>query len=440
MILVYTEEITPRLEYIFSLIFEQLLKTPVQFTTNSSEFIKSDTPKLNYSPEKFGEEFYIKPHRLLFCKVLIALNINPVWYEGNKYFCESSADSDLPFDPFAASFFVVSRYEEYLKNERDKFGRFQAKNSILFKYNLLQKPVVNIWAQLLAKKLSSKYSKITFSKTKFNFISTIDIDNAFAFQHKGYWRSSGALIKSLLHGNKQEFNTRREVLSGKISDPYDTYNYLDQVFEGNEEKVLFFFLLGDYSRFDKNISHKNKYLKKLIQQIDKKYETGLHPSFLSAKKKAKKRVLMEKSRLEEICGHDIINSRQHYLRLKFPRTYRRLIKAGIKNDFTMGYAEQCGFRAGICTPYKFYDLKNESTTDLQIVPFQVMDGTLRQYLQLSPQNAIDEINKLLLEVKKVGGTFVSIWHNETLSDTGYWKGYREVFEQMNKQGFDWANE
>jgi len=44
------------------------------------------------------------------------------------------------------------------------------------------------------------------------------------------------------------------------------------------------------------------------------------------------------------------------------------------------------------------------------------------------------------EVKKVGGTFVSIWHNETVNDLGEWKGYRDVFEKMNRLGFKWANE
>ena len=106
----------------------------------------------------------------------------------------------------------------------------------------------------------------------------------------------------------------------------------------------------------------------------------------------------------------------------------------------MGFADQTGFRAGICTPFYFYDLENEIKTNLLIVPFQVMDGTLLHYVKLSPGQAFKEIQTLMNEVKNVGGKFVSIWHNETANDLGEWKGYREVFEEMNQLGFKWANE
>ena len=149
---------------------------------------------------------------------------------------------------------------------------------------------------------------------------------------------------------------------------------------------------------------------------------------------------LPESALEEIIGKSISKSRQHYLRLKFPKTYTRLIKAGIEEDYTLGYSAQPGFRGGICTPYCFYDLKHESVTNLKIIPFNIMDGTLRYYLQLPPEKAFVEIRKIMQEVKNVGGTFVSVWHNETVNDLGTWKGFREVFEQMNKLGFEWANE
>lgn len=440
MILIYSEEITPRIEYIGRLIFSQILQTEVVFTSNSSDFLKSELPKINYSFEKFDNEFYIKPHRLMFCKALITPNINPVWYEGEKYFCESSKDSNLPFDPLAASFYIVSRYEEYLEESRDKFDRYTPSKSILSKYQLLKKPIVNIWANLLADKLIEKFPDLTFPKRKFEFISTIDIDNAWAYLHKGFLRTSGALLKSLISGNFAELKTRLNVLSGKEKDPYDTYKYFDSVFKGNEDKVKFFFLMGDYAHFDKNISHKNRHYKNLIQNINKKYDVGIHPSFAAAKKKGKKKVLVEKRRLEKIIGSKIEQSRQHYLKLKLRKTYKRLINAGITKDYTLGYSAQTGFRGGICTPYFFYDLKNETTTNLLIVPFQIMDGTLLHYLRLSPEKAFEEIKNIMLEVKNVGGTFVSIWHNETVNNRDLWNGYQEVFEKMNHLGFEWANE
>ena len=440
MILFYSDEVNPRIEYIAKLIFANILQTEIAFTQNSAEFRKSEIPKINYSYEKFGDEFYIKPHKLIFQNALIKPTINSVWYEGEKYFCETSNDSDLPFDPFAASFYLVTRHEEYVDKNRDKLGRYPYKNSILSKYNLLQKPVVNIWAKLLAKLLKEKYPEFNYIESKFNFISTIDVDNAYAYQNKGFLRTTGAWAKAFVKRGCGEFRKRRRVLRGKETDPYDTYDYLDKIFAGNEDKVKFFFLLGDYGRYDKNIAHTNNEYQELIKKTAEKYDVGIHPSFGSSKKKGKKKVRMEKQRLEEIIGKSISKSRQHYLRLKFPKTYTRLIKAGIEEDYTLGYSAQPGFRGGICTPYCFYDLKHESVTNLKIIPFSIMDGTLRYYLQLSPEKAFEEIKKIMQEVKNVGGTFVSVWHNETVNDLGTWEGFRDVFEQMNKLGFEWANE
>ena len=439
MILIYAEEITPRVEYITKLIFTQILKVEIALTTNSAEFIRSELPKFNYSFEKFGNEFYIKPHWLIFKRSLNTPNINPVWYEGQKYFCESSKDSILPFDPLAASFYVVTRHEEYTEKRRDKLGRYSAQHSILTRYNLLHKPVVNIWAKLLATKLKEFYPDLHFPETHFQFISTIDVDNAWAYLHKGFWRTTAAFAKSLFRDIK-EFNERKSVILRKTPDPYDTYTYLNRIFKGNEEKVRFFFLLADYARFDKNIAHQNKHYRKLIKRISRKYSVGIHPSFASSKKGGRKKTTQERARLEEIIGHVITASRQHFLRLKLPKSYRRLIKSGITTDYTMGYAAKLGFRAGICTPHYFYDLERETQTNLLIIPFQMMDGTLKHYLKLSPDEAFEETRKIMEEVKNVGGTFVSIWHNETVNDQGHWAGYRQVFEQTHNLAFEWANQ
>jgi len=439
MLLIYTDELNARIEYIAKLIFTTILQNEVSFTTKPFEFLKSEMPKLNYSYEKFDDELYIKPHRFMHCKALIQPNIQPVWHNGEKYFFESSKDSDLPFDPLAASFYLVTRYEEYLDFQKGKYNRYPASESILEKYGLLKKPVVNIWARMLGNLLKERYPEVQIPEPKFQYLPTIDVDNAWAFSNKGFGRTVGALTKAVLKGEFSEFSRRMNVLRGKENDPYATYNYLNEVFKGNENKVLYFFLLGDLKRYDRNSSWKNKSLQKLIRETSEKYTVGIHPSYSSSKKKGRRKLKTEMERLEKITGAGVKKSRQHFLRLKFPRTYRRLIKAGIMEDYTMGYASQTGFRAGICTPYFFYDVKREAATFLKIIPFQVMDVTLRHYLKLQPGEAIAEIETLMQEVNKVGGTFSAIWHNETVNDEGEWKGYREVFEKMNKLGFELAD-
>ena len=440
MILIYSEKITQRLDYITSLIFNQILQVEIKLTTDSDYFLNTEHPIINYSQKKFNSEIYIKPHGLLSETGVKSIELTPVKFNSETYFFESSSDSVFPFDPFAASFYIVSRYEEYLETDFDKFGRYSSAKSILSKNNLLKKPVINIWANLLAEEITRRYSGFNFPKRKFSFISTIDIDNAWAYLNKGFLRTAGALAKSVLKGKFSEFTERLKVLTGNKKDPYYTFGYLDSVFIGNEKMVKFFFLLGDYGPFDKNIPHENPNFQKLIRNISNKYDIGIHPSFAGFVHGCHGKVIKEAGRLKKITGKEILKSRQHYLNLKFPKTYQNLIKAGITEDYTMGYADNTGFRAGICTPFYFYNLQTESITNLLVVPFQVMDGTLQQYLSLSPEKALDEVVLLMTEVKKAGGTFVSIWHNETVNDLDEWKGFQEVFEKTNQLGFKWANE
>lgn len=106
----------------------------------------------------------------------------------------------------------------------------------------------------------------------------------------------------------------------------------------------------------------------------------------------------------------------------------------------MGFASQTGFRAGTCTPFKFFDLNNNRQTKLVIHPFQVMDVTLKNYMQLQPEEAWQLTEKLMLEIKNVNGTFISLWHNESLSDSGQWQGWTKVFQQILEKGVILENE
>ena len=115
--------------------------------------------------------------------------------------------------------------------------------------------------------------------------------------------------------------------------------------------------------------------------------------------------------------------------MNIPETYRIYEKIGIKADYTMGYADHVGFRAGICTPFSFFDLLEDKETSLLVHPFSYMDGTLNQYMNLPVEEAIVKVQQLKEEVKAVEGQFIGVWHNETLNDKGIWKGWRKVFEE-----------
>jgi hypothetical protein len=133
---------------------------------------------------------------------------------------------------------------------------------------------------------------------------------------------------------------------------------------------------------------------------------------------------------------EVTKSRQHFLKLTLPETYRNLIDLDITDDYTMGFASQVGFRASICSPFNFYDLDMELETKLKIHPFAVMEGTLKYYMNVQPEDAMQKIKPLIDQAKAVNGNFISLWHNDTLSDQKLWQGWRSVYEDMVKYAVD----
>ena len=133
-----------------------------------------------------------------------------------------------------------------------------------------------------------------------------------------------------------------------------------------------------------------------------------------------------------ITGRDVTRSRFHFIRFSMPDSYRCLVNAGITEDYSMGYPDEPGFRAGIARPYYFYDLISDRQTNLKIFPFMVMDVTLYQYKNMGPDEAGQSIGRLVENVRSVDGVFVSLWHNSSLQDKPEWEGWRRVFETMLK--------
>jgi hypothetical protein len=254
LILIYSHKLTNRLRYIFKTIFTDVLKTEINFTNNIAKFEKSDCIKINYSPSKLNCGIFFQSTTVLFETGIKEQEINLFEYEGNKCFYSVSKDSEFPFDPFAASFYLISRYEEYLPHIKDNHERFLASESLAFQNNFLEIPLVNIWLNQIAKRIES-FSNFNFPIRKFEFISTLDIDNAYAYQHKGFVRTLGGLAKSLQSGT---FIKRLKVLFGKDKDPYDTFDYQLEIHKKYKVSPIYFFLLGDYGLNDKNLPIFNK--------------------------------------------------------------------------------------------------------------------------------------------------------------------------------------
>ena len=428
MILVYTHHIGPRVRYTFNMLFQQFLSCEVRFTAQLEEFIAYDGVKISYTKNPLGSELFFRSHPILFEKGILNQEIHVKSWKGQKIFFEQTENSALPFDIFAASFYLLSRYEEYLPQIKDRFHRFPAKESLAYKNGFLKIPIIEYWLKELVLAIQCKFPDFNPVSRKFKFINTIDVDNAYCYLEKGFLRTVGAICRSLLQFEFNLIPERIRVLLGKEKDPYDTFDYLLNIQKKHDFKSIYFFLLADYGYNDKNIAHTSKKFQALVKNMADYVKVGIHPSWASNTDTHK--LSKEINRLEAIVNREVIRSRQHFLRLDLPSTYRRLIDLGIFHDYTMGYASQVGFRAGTSLPFNFYDLDMETQTSLMLHPFAVMDGTLNEYMELPLDDAQYLVKELLDYVKEVDGVFISLWHNETLCDNRHWKDWRQVYEYM----------
>lgn len=429
-LLIYTPKVSPRIKYIFNFIFREILKCEFEFTSISADFEASASPKLSYGEKALNNELFFCCSPLLLQHNIAQIEIETTSF-GDQEVPFPVKNGALPFDIFAASFYFVSRYEEYLPFNADEHGRYPAEQSVQYRLNLLETPVIDEWALILKNLLLKIFPKLTFGKRKFNFIPTIDVDRAYHFKSSGIIKNTGRILTAAL-----KLDTEKVVdiiLTGLgQDDPFDTYDYLANIHERHHVKPIFFFLLAQqgHEEFDQNLSPEDGSFTSLISKVASKATIGLHPSYASNTET--KKISEELISLQTIANQRIDSSRQHFLKLHLPRTYLKLIKAGINHDYSMGYASQVGFKAGTCTPFFWYDLQLEKQSHLTIHPFAVMDVTLQQYLKLNPEQAIAKLEQLIASVKLVDGTFCSLWHNESLSETGRWKGWKVVYEELLK--------
>ncbi|MFM2135163.1 MAG: hypothetical protein RL021_563 [Bacteroidota bacterium] len=428
MLLVYTPRTSSRLKYVLDLLLEDLLGLPYSITTDESVLSQHRGASLTYADKPIGNEPFLYATTLLFERGIRPQEISVFDWDGSKAFFATHPRYLMPFDVFAASFYLVTRYEEYLPHTRDQYDRFDARQSLAFTKGFLHQAVVNRWANRLGELLKKHYPELPVRSKTYSFLSTIDIDNAWAFREKGLLRGAGAMLRSVFKLDFTDLKERVSVLLGARKDPYDTYDELNRIRVQHGIDCIYFFLLGDYDQFDKNVSASRRKFQSLIKSIADYHTCGIHPSFKSNDEPH--RLTVEKNRLRKILRREVTLSRQHFLRLRFPETYRELLNNDISDDYTMGYAQEPGFRAGIASPYYFYDLGAEQATRLRIHPFTVMDATLRFYKLFKPSEVLSQVRPLIREVRETGGTFTILWHNESLSDRAPWKGWKNTYEEV----------
>ena len=422
MVLIFTNVASPRLTYISGFIFGELLGTQGVLTSNVNEYLQCPYAKINYSPDALLQrEIQVTPHPLLAEDSIKTQDVDDFDFQQHKAFFQTGT-GDLPFDIFSASFYLLSRYEEYLPHKKDVYGRFPHEESVAFKQGFLDQPLINIWAIKLAQLLCEKYPGTNLQLPVFRFLPTYDIDIAFSYKHKGFIRSLGGLMKP---GSVK----RLKVLAGVSPDPYESYDWLNTLHQGHQLQPRYFFLVARKNgRFDRHTLPRKVALRKLVRNHSEAYNIGIHPSWQSGDDHGL--LPAEKRTLEEISGKEIQHSRQHYIRFNLPADYRRLVENGISDDYSMGYGSINGFRASVASSFYWYDLEKEAVTSLRIHPFCFMDANSFYEQKMSAAETFEDLIKYYQACKDVSGTLITIWHNHFLGSDPMFLPYREVYERF----------
>lgn len=420
--LVYTPHITPRISYVIQLLYERW-QIEVAVTDDAEAFKQRTAVKLQYCEERIAADgFFIQSTGLLQQQVICKQRISSFEWEGVKAFFQT--EDDLGFDVFAAVFYLITRYEEYLEYEPDEYGRYAHWNSLAWKEGFLHQPLIDIWLINFVYKIRQQFSSFNPQPLTFNLLVTYDIDIAWSYKHKRWLKTIGGLLK-----HPSTIGKRLRVISGKEKDPFDAYDWLKELHDQYGLQTIYFFLLAEQnSEYDKNISPTKAALQQLIRSTAKNATVALHPSTQSVTNETL--LKQEKEMLQWISRKKITATRNHYIRFHLPHSYRTLLANGFTDEYSMGYGTVNGFRASTSHSFLWYDLEKETTTDLRIHPFAYMEANSFYELHQSPEEALAEMKQLCAEVQKVNGTFITIFHNHMLGTEPMFKGWREMYERF----------
>jgi len=439
-ILLYAERDSPRWRYAVDVLLHHILGYSYRLTFDREEARVWVGPLLVYGvdPMAFETGIRVRAVDLLHRKGVQPIDEDPAYWGDLPVFFKTHRIYDVPFDVFAATFYLLSRYEEYLPHSTDAHGRPDPNATLRGREGWLNKALVDRYALRLAALLRQHWPHLPEPCRRYCFVPTIDIDQMYAYRHKPPIRLLLGGMRDLLAGRFRDVHQRLGVVFGAQPDPFDTYSLLHHWHRATGAKPMFFVQMGNYGGHDKAHPPAGRAFRAVVKQLQSEGVVGIHPSYRSNEQA--KLLVLELKRLESHLGDPVRHSRQHFLRMQLPQTLRNLGELGIQHDYTMGYAAETGFRSGTATPHPFYDLSSECVLPITVHPTCVMDVTLMQYLRLTPELALDRIRVLVDEVRAVGGHMITLWHNSSLSGHGPWLGWEDVYPAVLKEaaGGEWG--
>lgn len=352
----------------------------------------------------------------------------PILY-GNDKIDESRESFHIGIDLFGSCFFMLSRYEELVVNEKDIHGRFPARASVAYKGGFLDRPIVDEYIEVLWFYMKKLWPSLERKALKPNYFVSCDVD---FIQDRGVRfpgiinRLGGDLIKrksfKQFLGSLKLFYTV-SILKNKTQDPFNTFNFMMDVCESNNLKMAFYFIPrnnklpidGDYD------IESDEILELMRNIIARGHEVGYHASYYSYSdlEVTRKEVALLRKVFKKAGGNpeDIKGGRQHYLRWETGITEKNWETVGLEYDSTLGFAETVGFRCGTGQEYNFYDSHERKPMKLRIRPLLAMEVSAfnLNYMGLSHEEAFLIIEKTKNTTEKYHHDFTLLWHNSSFN-------------------------
>ncbi len=428
MIYIRVDSSTARLEYALYLIFDLILQTPYKIiskeNTPSEDFLVNN-PVIYYTKQPSQEGITIPSSGLLHETIIRNSEAEFLSHSATptQLFAVQNRSYTISYDLFATVFFLSTAYEKYMILHVDKHKRYDEDKYPSFQKGWYKKPWIHILSEALWNTLKKKFPTLNRKRVNPRLEITFDIDHPWKYKNKSIPIRVGGLMKDVFRRQKRSVRERWMGLILGI-DPNDTFEDIVRHFPPSYTK--FFFLVGGSHSNDSRYSLETPELQKIIHNLHQKgYLIGIHPSYMSFLNPGI--IQAEINALSESLSTDITSSRQHFLRYRYPDTFKYLSLAGISHDYSLCMYRDCGFITGMAIPYPWFDLSTNTMTSLQLHPTIAMDTALRAYAKLTVTEALDRIKYIMEETKKVNGIATLLFHNELLSDSDPWEGWRAPF-------------
>lgn len=326
------------------------------------------------------------------------------------------AAADLPL----ATLLTLGRWEELDTSSLDAHARFPSEASLAARKGFLERPIVDEWGVDIQETIARLIPPLPHERRVLRAMVSHDVDTV------GIPVGKRAPF-DLAFGYHKLVDACREVFAmfGMTDPTFIRWTIaVAQVAREAGLQTAVYWMAAKRSARDAGYDVFDLRVKRaMVRLCELDVEQGFHASYETFRQPellAKELSLLRKATTAEIRG-----GRQHFLRWA-PVTWHHWEACGLQYDSSLGFADQIGFRAGTCWPYRPWLLEEDREANVVEIPLIVMDGTLTKYMQLEADAALSRVGALVARAREVGGVFTLLWHNTSLGDRLHGPLYRPI--------------